>query len=84
MAIKYFNTYIAVFFQEPETGRNIVKFVTSVANSTTLWEDDKPAIPLSESFAEEIVLGLKLNGYTAAVAKFLNGVQVGNGKWTGK
>ena len=83
MAVKY-NTYIAVFFQEPDTGRHFVKFVTGTEGSTALWEDDQPAMQLSESFAKKIVLGLKLNGYTAAVAKFLNGVQVGNGKWTEK
>jgi hypothetical protein len=83
MAIKY-NTYIAVFFQEHETGRNIVKFVTGVEKSSALWEDDKPAMKLGDSFARDIVLGLTFNGYAAAVVKFMNGVEVGNGKWTGK
>ena len=79
MAAKY-NTYVAVFFPDPETGRNIVKFVTGVEKSTALWEDDKPAMQLSESFAKDIVLGLTFNGYAAAVVKFMNGVEVGNGK----
>lgn len=79
MAVKY-NTSVAVFFQDPDTGRNFVKFVTGTEGSTALWEDDKPAMQLSESFAKDIVLGLTFNGYAAAVVKFMNGVEVGNGK----
>lgn len=79
MAIKY-NTYVAVFFEDPETGRSFVKFVTGTEKSTALWEDDQPAMKLSEPFAKDIVLGLTFNGYAAGVVKFINGVEVRNGK----
>ena len=69
MAAKY-DHYVAVF---PEN--RSIKYVTGVDNHTALWEDDKPAMKFSESFAKDIVFGLTLNGYVSAVITFLHGVE---------
>ena len=73
MAAK-FNTYVAVFFGDR------VKFVTGVDRNTASWEAGQPAKKFSEDFAKDIVFGLTLNGYAAAVIKVLNGVELQNGK----
>lgn len=77
MAVRY-NTYVAMFFTEPRTGKTGVKFVTGTEGSIALWKDDQPAMKLSESFAKDIVYGLTLNGFTAAVIKVVNGVELRN------
>lgn len=77
MAVK-FKTYVAVFFAEHNSDRNLVKFVTGTEGSTALWEADKPAMVMSESFAKDIVYGLTVNGYAAAVIKVVNGVELRN------
>lgn len=77
MAVKY-NTYVAVFFPDPDTGRHFVKFVTGVEKSAALWEDGKPAMRVTEPFAKDIVYGLTFNGFHAAVIKVLNGVELRN------
>lgn len=74
-----FSTYVAVFFDEPDTGKTIVKYVTGVGRSTASWESDQPAMKFdSESFAKDVVYGLTLNGYAAAVVKVLYGVELRN------
>ncbi len=77
MLVKY-NTCVAVFFTEPRTGKTGVRFVTGMEGSIAMWEDDQPAMKLSESFAKDIVYGLTLNGFTAAVIKVVNGVELRN------
>lgn len=73
MAVKY-NTYVAVFFNNKD-----VRYVTGVDRNTASWEEGKPAMQFSESFAKDIVFGLTLNGYPAAVVEFMNGVEnIGN------
>lgn len=77
MAVKY-KTYVAVFFQDHEGNRNLVKFVTGTERSTALWEKDKPAMPMTESIAKDIVFGLTMNGYGAAVIKVIDGTALWN------
>ena len=77
MAVK-FKTHVAVFFADHESPKNCVKFVTGTEGSTALWEADKPAMVMSESFAKDIVYGLTVNGYAAAVIKVVNGVELRN------
>ena len=77
MAVKY-NTHVAVFFPDNETDRVFTKFVTGVERSTASWETGQPALKLTESFAKDIVYGLTLNGYAAAVIKVVNGVELRN------
>ena len=77
MAVK-FKTYVAVFFPDHDSPKNYVKFVTGTEGSTALWEADKPAMVMSESFAKDIVYGLTMNGYAAAIIKVVNGVKLRN------
>jgi len=73
-----FDAFVAVFFSKD--GENTVKFVTEVDRNTASWEAGKPAMKLSESFAKDIVFGLTLNGFAAAVVRVLHGVEFRNGK----
>ena len=71
-----FDTYIAVFI--PKGDDHIVKFVTSAEGSWAEWLDGLPAKPFAESYARDIVYGLTLNGYAAAVIKVLHGLELTN------
>ena len=71
-----FDTYVAVIFTE--NGQERVRYVTGTSRNTAEWVPGKPAVKLSESFAKDIVYGLTLNGYAAAVVKFLHGVELCN------
>jgi len=71
-----FDTYIAVFF--PNENGLVTKFVTSTEGSTAHWEAGREAHLFSESYAKDIVYGLTLNGYAAAVIKVLHGVTLKN------
>ena len=77
MAAK-FNTYVAVFFENPDGKACRTKFVTGLEKSMALWEEGKPAVVLGEPCAKDVVYGLTLNGYAAAVVKVLNGVNLSN------
>lgn len=71
-----FDTYVAVFFQD--AGITTHKYVTGVDGNTAEWEAGKPAKPFAESFAKDIVFGLTINGFAAAVVKVLHGVELKN------
>ena len=71
-----FDTYVAVFFEQD--GVTTVKYVTSAERSWAHWEAGKPAMPISESYARDIVYGLTLNGYAAAVVTVPHGVELKN------
>lgn len=74
-----FDTYVAVF--ATEEGKITAKFVTGIpSRNTAEWNDGEPAMPLSESYARDIVYGLTLNGHPAAVVKALHGVTFTNPK----
>ena len=74
-----FDTYVAVFTEGG--GKITTKFVTGVpGHNTAEWKDGEPAMPLSESYAKDIVFGLTLNGHAAAVVKVLHGVELKNPK----
>ena len=77
MANPTYENYVAVFFSE---GDNIVtKFVTALqSHNWTEWHDGEPAMKMSESCAKDVVFGLTLNGYAAAVVKVLKGVTFRN------
>lgn len=82
MAVKY-KTYVAVFFPDHwfvlgDSPKTYVKFVTGTEGTTAHWEADKPAVALSESFAKDIVYGLTMNGYAAAVIKVLDTMKLWN------
>ena len=77
MAVK-FKTHVAVFFPDHDSPKNYVKFVTGTEGTTARWEADKPAVALSESFAKDIVYGLTMNGYAAAVIKVLSTMELRN------
>jgi len=77
MAVKY-NTYVGVFFSDPDTREHFVKFVTGVEKSAALWEDGKPAMRVTEPFAKDIVCGLTFNGFHAAIIKALNCIELRN------
>ena len=68
-----FDTYVAVF-----TG-DTVRFVTGTpSRNYAEWKAGEPAMPLSESYAKDIVFGLTLNGHASAVIKVLHGVELKN------
>lgn len=73
-----FDTYVAVFMEEG--GYTVPRFVTGIpSHNSAVWEAGKPAMPFtSQSYAEDVVQGLTLNGYPAAVVRFLHGVEVKN------
>lgn len=72
-----FDTYAAVFTEKD--GKVITRFVTSIpSRNYAEWKDGEPAMPLSESYARDIVFGLTLNGHAAAVIKVLHGVELKN------
>ena len=72
-----FDTYVAVIFTEKNQER--VRFVTGIpSRNTAEWNPGEPAMKLSEGYAKDIVFGLTLNGYTAAVIKFMHGVELRN------
>lgn len=74
-----FDTYVAVFFGADKITN--VKFVTALGEGSMVhWNAGEPAKPFSESFAREIVYGLTINGYAAAVIKVLHGVELSNHK----
>ena len=71
-----FDTYVAVFFNTGDA--HIVKYVTSAQGSWAEWLDGEKAKPFAESYAKDIVYGLTLNGYAAAVVKVLHGLELSN------
>ena len=71
-----FDTYVAVFTEK--NGVTTVKWVTSTEGSYAHWDAGKPAKQFAESYAKDIVFGLTLNGYAAAVVKVLHGVELKN------
>ena len=72
-----FDTYVAVFTNKGGDIRT--RFVTDIpARNLAEWNAGKPAMPLSESYAKDIVFGLTLNGHAAAVVKALHGVELKN------
>ena len=71
-----FDTYVAVFFDVD--GATTVKFVTADEGSMAYWNAGEAAKPFAESYARDIVYGLTLNGYAAAVIKVLHGVELKN------
>ena len=71
-----FDTYVAVFFTN--AGTTTVKYVTGVDKNTAEWQAGKDAKPFAESFAKDIVFGLTLNGFAAAVVKVLHGLELRN------
>ena len=74
-----FDTYVAVFMNKD--GEIRTRFVTDIpARNTAEWNAGRPAMPLAESYAKDIVFGLTLNGYAAAVVKVLHGVELNNPK----
>lgn len=50
-------------------GMNTIKYVTKTQNhpSVAHWEDGKPAEIFSKTWAEDVALGLCMNGYPAIV-----------------
>jgi len=73
-----FDTYVAVFFLNATDLGPVVKFVTSTEGSTCRWDPGQEAMRVSEDWAKDIVYGLTLNGYSAAVLKVLHGVTLYN------
>ena len=73
-----FDTYVAVFYPNATDLGPVAKFVTSVEGSTCRWDPGTQAAPFSEEHAKDIVYGLTLNGYSAAVLKVLHGVTLCN------
>ena len=72
-----FDTYVAVFFSEGD--QDHVRYVTGIpSRNSAEWKEGQPAMKLSEDYARDIVFGLTLNGYPAAVVKFLHGVEIRN------
>ena len=73
-----FVTHVAVFYPNVTDIGPVAKFVTSVEGSTCRWDAGKEAMVFSEEHARDIVYGLTLNGYPAAVLKVLRGVTLCN------
>ena len=72
-----FDTYVAVFTNKDGDIRT--RFVTDLpARNTAEWNAGRPALAISESYAKDIVLGLTLNGFAAAVVKVLHGLELSN------
>lgn len=72
-----YDTYVAVFTNQDGDIRT--RFVTDLpARNTAEWNAGKPALAISEAYAKDIVLGLTLNGFAAAVVKVLHGVGLKN------
>ena len=73
-----YDCYVAIFF-DGDADRITSKFVTSVpARNLAEWKAGEPAMTFSEDYAKDIVFGLTLNGYSAAVVKVLHGVTFTN------
>ena len=73
-----FVTYVAVMFPNASDIGPVTKFVTSIDGSTCRWDAGQEAMVFSEEHARDIVYGLTLNGYPAAVLKVLRGVTLRN------
>ena len=72
-----YDTYVAVFFFED--GEVYARYVTGIpSHNTAEWKAGEPAMLMSEDCAKDIVFGLTLNGYAAAVVKVLHGVELKN------
>lgn len=72
-----YDTYVAVFTNKD--GDIGTRFVTDIpTRNVAEWNAGKPALQISESYAKDIVLGLTLNGFAAAVVKVLHGVELKN------
>lgn len=72
-----YDTYVAVFTNKDGDIRT--RFVTDLpARNVAEWNAGKPAMQIAESYAKDIVLGLTLNGFAAAVVKVLHGVNLNN------
>lgn len=75
-----FNTHVMVVFHNDDNNSTVIKYVTSTEGSMAHWDAGEEALKLSESFAKDIVYGLTVNGYIAAVIKVVNGVRLFNPK----
>ena len=73
-----FDTYVAVFFPNATDLGPVVKFVTSTEGSACRCDPGQEAMRVSEDLAKDIVYGLTLNGYPAAVLKVMHGVTLFN------
>lgn len=72
-----YDSFVAVFTNQD--GNIRTRFVTDLpARNVAEWNAGKPALSVSESYAKDIVLGLTLNGFAAAVVKVLHGVELSN------
>lgn len=72
-----FDTYVAILTDD--TGKLSTRFVTGIpGHNTAEWLQGEPAMSMSETIAKDIVFGLTLNGYAAAVVKVLHGVTLKN------
>lgn len=72
-----YTTHVAVFFFED--GEVYARYVTGIpSHNTAEWLEGQPAMDMTEEFAKDIVFGLTLNGYAAAVVKVLAGVELKN------
>lgn len=73
----HFDTYVAILTDE--SGKLNTRFVTGIpGHNTAEWKPGQPAMSMSEQMAKDIVFGLTLNGYAAAVIKVLHGVTLKN------
>jgi len=72
-----FETHVCVFSNED--GEIYARYVTGIpSHNQAEWKAGEPAMSMSEEFAKDIVFGLTLNGYAAAVVKVLRGVTLRN------
>ena len=72
-----YETYVAIF--QDERDKITTKFVTALpGHNWAEWKDGEPAMKMSEDWAKDVVFGLTLNGYAAAVVKVLKGVELSN------
>ena len=72
-----FDCYVAVFTEED--GKPCVKFVTNLpSRNWAEWNAGEPALKINEDYAKDVVFGLTLNGYAAAVMKAVHGVTFTN------
>ena len=79
MSSPKFDSYVAIFTNKD--GDIQTRFVTDIpARNMAEWNAGKPALALAESYAKDIVFGLTLNGFAAAVVKVLHGVELSNPK----
>ena len=69
-----FDYVIAVFTWRGKEKGYTTKFVTGTNGTMALWEAGKPAKRFPKGVARDIVYGLTVNGFTAAVVTTFAGV----------